>query len=106
HARHQFQFFILQATLKNEKLELMPGMFASVEVVLPTEDDVLAVPVTAVAYATFGDSVFIVEEQKDPETGEKNLIATQQFVRLGRTLGDYVEIEAGVDAGTNVVSAG
>lgn len=96
----------VQATLDNKKLELMPGMFASVEVVLPVEDDVLAVPVTAISYATYGDSVFIVEEQTDPETGEKKLVASQQFVQLGRTLGDYVEIEAGLDAGATVVSAG
>ncbi len=96
----------LQATLDNKNKELLPGMFAKVEVVLPAENNVIAVPVTAVAYATYGDSVFIVEEQQDPDTGEKKLVASQQFVRLGRTRGDYVQIEAGVEPGATVVSAG
>jgi membrane fusion protein (multidrug efflux system) len=97
---------LVQATLENKELNLLPGMFVSVAVVSPDIDQVLAIPNTAVAYATFGDSVFVVTEQQDPKTGEKTLVASQQFVQLGRAKGDFVEVKAGVKVGETVVSAG
>lgn len=97
---------LVQATLENKALTLLPGMFVNVVVVSPDIDQVLAIPNTAVAYATFGDSVFVVTEQQDPNTGKKTLIASQQFVRLGRAKGDFVEVKAGVKVGDTVVSAG
>jgi len=96
----------VQATLKNADHALLPGMFANVDVVLPDTEDVLAVPSTAVAYATFGDSVFVVKEEKNEKTGESGLVARQQFIRRGRTRGDFVAIDAGVDVGDEVVSGG
>lgn len=96
----------VQATIANPDEALLPGMFVNVEVILPEKDSVLPVPSTAVAYATFGDSVYVVEEETNEETGEKQLIAKQHFVRLGRRQGDYVSIEKGLEPGQTVVSAG
>jgi len=96
----------VQATVKNEDLRLLPGMFGHVEVVLPETRHVMAVPQTAVAYATFGDSVFVVVDEKNKDSGESEKIARQQFVRLGLKRGDFVEIEAGVKTGDMVVNAG
>jgi len=96
----------VQATLENADHSLLPGMYADVAVVLPEIEKVLAVPATAIAFATYGDSVFVVEEKEDEESGEKSLLAQQQFVRLGRERGDYIAIEAGVEPGDTVVSGG
>jgi len=96
----------VQATFDNQDHTLLPGMFASVNVVLPTIESVLVVPVTAVAYATYGDSVFVISEEKNDDSTVSGLIAQQHFVRLGRSRGDFVAIEAGVKAGEQVVSAG
>lgn len=96
----------VQAEFENTEGALLPGMFASVTVVLPELERVLAVPKTAVAYATFGDSVFVVEEVVDEASGEKQLQAKQHFVQLGRSKGDYVAIIKGIEPGSDVVSAG
>ncbi len=96
----------VQATLKNEDHALLPGMFADVKVVLPESEKVLAVPATAIAYATYGDSVFLVVEQTNEESGEKSLVAQQQFIQIGKARGDYVALAAGVKAGDQVVSGG
>lgn len=93
----------VQATLANPGQALLPGMFANVAVVLPEKEEVLAVPTTAIAYATFGDSVFVVEEDEEQASG---LVARQQFVQLGRRLGDYVAVSKGLEAGQQVVIAG
>lgn len=95
----------VQATLRNNEEKLLPGMFANVEIVLPTKDPVLAVPITAVAYATYGDSVFVIEE-KEMDDGKKQPVATQYFVQLGRTRGDFVAVEEGLKVGQTVVVSG
>jgi membrane fusion protein (multidrug efflux system) len=82
------------------------GMFANVDVLLPAQTGVLAVPSSAISYAPYGDSVFVVAELKDPITGKMFRGVRQQFVRLGQTRGDLVAIVSGVKAGDEVVSSG
>jgi membrane fusion protein (multidrug efflux system) len=60
---------------------------------------------TAIAYAPYGNSVFIVEEMDGPD-GKKYLGARQQFVKLGESRGDQVAVLSGVDAGQEVVTSG
>ena len=61
---------VLQATLENPDHALRPGMFAKVEVILP-EKSALVIPGTAVSYAPYGDSVFVIEKKKDEKTGQE-----------------------------------
>jgi membrane fusion protein (multidrug efflux system) len=95
----------LQATLANEDGRLRPGMFVNVAAVLPEKERVLVVPVTAVRYAPYGDSVFVVEEKTAPN-GETSKVLRQQFVRLGRAQGDFVVVVSGLAPGETVVSTG
>lgn len=96
---------LVQAQLGNDNERLLPGMFATVEVVMPEKRDVISVPVTAVRYATYGDSVFVIEKTQQ-EDGSEALVATQQFVQLGEARGDFVEVLKGVAAGTTIATAG
>ena len=97
----------VQATITNNSAEkLRPGMFASVEIVLPTQESVLAIPATAVLYAPYGDSVFIITEKKNEKSGQVEQTLHQQFVRLGTARGDFVAVESGLKAGDRVVTSG
>jgi membrane fusion protein (multidrug efflux system) len=96
----------LQATLQNQDHLLRPGMFAKVDVVLPQKQRSLVIPGTAVSYAPFGDSVYVIEKKKDPKTGEESQTIRQQFVRIGETRGDFVSVTTGLKAGETVVSTG
>lgn len=91
----------IEAEGDNEVPDLLPGMFANVEVVLPQVKPVLMVPLTAVSFASFGDSVFVLENNEDDQ-----LIARQQFVQLGERRGDFVEIIKGLDEGASVANEG
>ncbi len=95
----------VRATFPNEDGKLRPGMFANVEVLSNEEHKVLVIPATSVLYAPYGDSVFSVEEKKQPD-GKSSLIAHQKFVRLGERRGDLVQITSGVEAGETIVSSG
>lgn len=97
---------ILQATLENHDGLLRPGMFAKVDVVLPAKEPVLAIPATAIAYAPYGDSVFVIEKKKDPKSGKESQVIRQQFIRTGETRGDFVTVIQGLKAGETVVSSG
>jgi membrane fusion protein (multidrug efflux system) len=93
----------IQATLANADEKLHPGMFADVSVDLPATAKVLLIPATAVLYSPYGDSVFVVDESKDSQTGKA---LRQQFVQLGMTRGDFVAITSGLKSGETVVSSG
>lgn len=95
----------LQGTLTNAQGALRPGMFARVILTLGDPEDVVAIPATAVLTAPFGDSVFVVTE-KAAEDGSKTLAAEQRFVRTGRSMGDFVAVTEGLNAGETVVTAG
>ena len=96
----------LQATFENPEQLLRPGMFARVQVLLPEEQTVLAVPATSVLSAPYGDSVYVIEP-KPAKDGEKpGLVVRQQFVRTGSARGDFVSVESGLKPGERIVSAG
>lgn len=103
----------LRASIPNPKEQLRPGMFVRVAVVLPKRQQVVAAPATAVVHASYGDSVFVVEDKKDESgaivkgpDGQPAKVARQQFVRLGVSRGDFVALLDGVKAGQELVTAG
>jgi membrane fusion protein (multidrug efflux system) len=96
----------LQATLDNQDHALHPGMFAKVEVVLSEAKKTIVIPGSAVSYAPYGDSVFVIEKQKDPKTGKESDMLRQQFVRVGEARGDFVAVSQGLKENQTVVSTG
>jgi membrane fusion protein (multidrug efflux system) len=81
-------------------------MFVDVQVVLPGETEVLAIPATSVLYAPYSDSVFVVENSKDEKTGHEGKTVKQQFVRLGEKRGDYIAVLSGLKEGDSIVTTG
>jgi membrane fusion protein (multidrug efflux system) len=96
----------VQATLENADHVLRPGMFAKAEVVLPEKSSALVIPGSAVSYAPYGDSVFVIEKKKDEKTGKETQVIRQQFVRIGEARGDFVSVTEGLKAGETVVGTG
>jgi membrane fusion protein (multidrug efflux system) len=86
----------VQATVPNPHESLRPGMFVDVTVLLPARREVLVIPATAVLYAPYGDSVFVVEGGK----------LSQRLVRLGERRGDFVAVRSGLGQGQVVASTG
>lgn len=97
----------MQAELDNPGEVLRPGMFVNVSVVLPEKREVTIIPATAVLYAAYSDSVFVVEPAEQAEAGAaEGLTLRQQFVTLGERRGDFVAVERGLEPGGVVVSTG
>ncbi|GAB3527154.1 efflux RND transporter periplasmic adaptor subunit [Photobacterium alginatilyticum] len=96
--------FQIQATVPNPEEQLRPGMFVNVRVLLSARTTVLTIPSTAVLYAPYSDSAFVVESKE--ENGESGKVLRQQFIRLGEKRGDYVAVLSGLQEGEVVVSSG
>jgi membrane fusion protein (multidrug efflux system) len=94
-----------QATLSNARGTLRPGMFVQTSVVVGATSAVVTLPTSAISYAPYGDSVFVVTELKDP-SGKSYRGVRQQFVKLGGSRGDQIAVTSGVKAGDEVVTSG
>jgi membrane fusion protein (multidrug efflux system) len=99
----------VRATFPNKEEILRPGLFANVEVNAADQHQVLLVPATAVVYAPYGDTVFVLDAAKDDAAKGSDpsaLVAQPRFVRLGERRGDFVAIVSGLKEGETVVSNG
>lgn len=95
----------VQATLSNRGERLRPGMFVDVTVDLGSSMRAISLPATAIAFAPYGNSVFVVEQLKDPK-GKPYKGVSQRFVKTGRERGDQIAVTSGLKPGDEVVSAG
>jgi membrane fusion protein (multidrug efflux system) len=95
----------IQATLANPAGRLRPGMFVQVQVGVGASQDVITLPASAINYAPYGNSVYVVGEMKDPK-GKAYLGVRQQFVTVQGSRGDQVGVVSGINAGDQVVSSG
>lgn len=95
----------VQATFRNPHGLLRAGMYVTVRVLLGTHTAVVALPVSAINYAPYGNSVFVVEDIKGPD-GKTYKGVRQQFVKLGAAQGDQVGVLTGIASGQEVVTSG
>lgn len=95
----------VQATLANPGGKLRPGMFLTVDLSLGARRRVVPLPASAINYAPYGDSVYIVTEMTDPK-GHTYRGVRQQVVKIEGTRGDQVAVTSGLKAGDEVVSSG
>ncbi len=95
----------VQATVANKGNKLRPGMFLQVELPLSQPREVISLPASAINYAPYGDSVYVVSDMKDPK-GHEYRGAKQQVVKIDGSRGDQVAVVSGLNPGDEVVSAG
>ena len=94
-----------QALFENRSRALRPGMFVRVAIDQGMATRAITLPASAISYAPFGDSVFIVEQVEGPD-GTTYTGVRQQFVKLGGARGDQVAVLSGIQPGEQVVTSG
>ncbi|MFB3853924.1 MAG: efflux RND transporter periplasmic adaptor subunit [Vicinamibacterales bacterium] len=95
----------VQASLANRGGRLRPGMFVHIEAVVGKNRVVVPLPASAISYAPYGDSVFVVAEMNGPD-GRPYKGVRQQFVKLEGARGDQVAVVSGIDPGDEIVTSG
>ena len=96
----------VRATFANADGRLHPGMYVEARVALGASQPVLVLPASAISYAPYGDSVFVVEDVTDPKSRKTYRGVRQQFVKLGGSRGDQVAVLSGLKAGEEIVTSG
>jgi membrane fusion protein, multidrug efflux system len=95
----------VQATLANPGGRLKPGMFVQAQVMVGDSHQVVPVPASAINYAPYGDSVYVVTDMQDPQ-GQTYRGVRQQVVKLGPARGDQIAVLAGIEPGDEIVTSG
>lgn len=95
----------VQTTLANTGAKLRPGMFVQAQVILGATRSVIALPASAINYAPYGDSVFVIADLKN-EQGQTYRGVRQQVVKLGATRGDQIAVLSGINPGEEIVTSG
>jgi membrane fusion protein, multidrug efflux system len=96
----------IRATLKNADHRLIPGMYATIDIVTGKPQNYITLPQTAITYNPYGDTVYIVDNKGNDAEGKPQYVARQSFVTTGATRGDQVAVLKGVNEGDMIVTAG
>ena len=95
----------VQASIPNDDQILRSGMFSKANIILPTMEKQIIIPVTAINYTLYGKTVYVLTEQKTDD-GKTFLQAKQQIVKLGKTKNDRVHIVSGLNEGDVIATSG
>lgn len=90
----------VRATLANPESLMRPGMFAEVETITGEARPLLTLPRTAISFNTYGNFVFVIEENEQGMSTVKRVAVDTGEVRAGRVA------VANLEAGTRVVRTG
>lgn len=92
---------------KTKDFLFTPGMFAKVSVLEAAQNDVIMVPTTAISFSIYGDAVYKIVEEQDPnDKAKKQLVVKRVYVKIGEQQNTYTVVTEGLQAGDKVVSFG
>lgn len=96
----------IQATVPNEDHVLLPGMFVTADIDVAAPQKYITLPQSAVAFNSYGNIVYLIDDKGKDAAGKPQLVARQTFVSTGATRGDQIAVVSGVKEGDVVVTAG
>lgn len=104
---------LVRATLANPDNKLLPGMFSSLQVLLPDPQAQVVIPESAITYTLYGNSAYVVAQKKSEDgslekdaNGQPIFIAERRFIETGERRDGLVLVTKGLSSGEQVVSAG
>ena len=119
---------LVRAAFDNDAEELVPGMFANLDVVLDQQQAVISVPQSSINYSLYGNSVYVAKpvepkqaaEATDPPQAEKpttpaldkdihdgkEMIVERRYIKVSGRREGRVAITEGVAEGEVVVTSG
>ena len=102
---------LVRASINNPEQQLLPGMFAELNVLLPDIQPRVVVPETAITFSLYGHSVYVIEpaadvDQTQAQDNQPALRAKRRFISTGERRAGQVVVTEGLQAGEQVVSTG
>ncbi len=96
----------VRAAIGNPKSVLLPGMYATVEVVTGAPQSLLTIPQAAITFNAYGSTVYVLEDHGKDAAGKTKLLVHQAFIKTGATRGDQIVVLSGLTEGQSIVTAG
>jgi membrane fusion protein (multidrug efflux system) len=121
----------VRALLANPDSKLLPGMFASLQVLLPNQAKQVVVPETAITFTLYGNSLYVIGQKDQPAASnpctstagqllcwlglakapdaaeaQQSLVVERRFVSTAERRDGLVIISKGLKAGEQIVTAG
>ncbi|MEX2628443.1 MAG: efflux RND transporter periplasmic adaptor subunit [Tistlia sp.] len=99
---------LVRAQVANPDKRLLPGMFANVNVLQASSEEVVTVPRTAISYSLYGDSLYVVTQPEGGEPAGPGSVVDieRRFVKTGATRGERVAVTEGIKSGEQVLTGG
>jgi membrane fusion protein (multidrug efflux system) len=95
----------IEATVDNPNLQLLPGMFTNVSVIVSEPKQFITVPQTAITFNPYGNIVYVISHGKDKD-GKDDLTVKQRFVTTGKERGEQITVLTGLKSGEEIVTSG
>ncbi|WP_323065455.1 efflux RND transporter periplasmic adaptor subunit [Aeromonas jandaei] len=99
----------VQADIPNNDGQLRSGMFARASIILPTVQNQIVVPQSAISFTLYGQNVYVLKESEETDKeGKKVMVkrAKQVVVKAGERRGNDVHVLSGIQAGDQIVLSG
>lgn len=110
----------VEAVIEEGQEKLLSGMFARLNVALPTQTEQVVVPQIAVAYTMYGETVYVLQPLSEEDKEKVNKMAAQNpsldvnkmyrakqaEVKTADRRGNYSQLVKGVKAGDLIVTGG
>ncbi|MEM0556569.1 MULTISPECIES: efflux RND transporter periplasmic adaptor subunit [Aeromonas] len=99
----------VQADIPNNDGQLRSGMFARASIILPTVQNQIVVPQSAISFTLYGQNVYVLKESEETDKEGKKVIvkrAKQVVVKAGERRGNDVHVLSGIQAGDEIVLSG
>ena len=99
----------VQADIPNNDGQLRSGMFARASIILPTVQNQIVVPQSAISFTLYGQNVYVLKESEETDKeGKKVMVkrAKQVVVKAGERRGNDVHVLSGIQAGDEIVLSG
>lgn len=90
------RLFQVKIDIENSDHRIKPGMFADVDIVTGTKENVIIAPKDAILIKKHGNIAYVVEDGK----------AVERLIKIGVTNGTQVEVVEGLKAGEKIVVKG
>ncbi len=95
----------VQATIPNADGLLRSGMYAKVEVLLPTQPAQVVIPQTAINFTLYGQTVYVLHQEQDAK-GKPVTVAKQAVVNVGERQDEVAHVLSGLNIGDEIVTSG
>lgn len=95
----------VQADIPNLDHKLRSGMFAKANIILPTLEEQITIPETAINYTLYGETVYVISE-KTTQAGATFKQVEQKIVKLGKSMDGNIHVLDGLEVGDQVVTSG